>query len=98
MWWLLIPVTIYSAGIFVLWLILQRRRDEDQPAAPGKERVSVVVAARNEEKTIVTLLNSLEEQDYPKDLLEVIIVNDNSTDRTPIVVSEFISQHPVQSP
>jgi len=93
MWWLVIPVAIYSTGIFALWLILQRKRDTDQPTAPGKVRVSVVVAARNEEKTIVTLLNSLAEQDYPKDLLEVIIVNDNSTDRTPIVVSEYFAQH-----
>ena len=37
--------------------------------------------------------NSLAEQDYPGDLLEIIIVNDNSTDRTPIVVSEFIAEH-----
>src|SRR5665647_1425539 len=93
MWWLIIPVVIYSTGIFVLWLILQRKRDADQPAAPGKTRISVVVAARNEEKTIVTLLKSLAKQDYPEDLLEVIIVNDNSTDRTPIVVSEFIAEH-----
>lgn len=74
-------------------MILQRKRVVDQPAAPGKVRVSVVVAARNEEKTIVTLLNSLSEQDYPNDLLEVIIINDNSTDRTPIVVSEFVAGH-----
>jgi cellulose synthase/poly-beta-1,6-N-acetylglucosamine synthase-like glycosyltransferase len=52
----------------------------------------VVVAARNEEKTIVTLLKNLAQQDYPQGLLEIIIVNDNSTDRTPIVISEFISQ------
>jgi len=49
-----------------------------------------VVAARNEEKRITALLESLTAQDYPRDLLEVIIVNDNSTDRTPIIVSEFI--------
>jgi len=96
MWWLILPVAIYSIGIFALWLILLRKRDADQLAARGKVRISVVVAARNEEKTIVTLLDSLSEQDYPKDLLEVIIVNDNSTDRTPIVVSEFIAQHRAQ--
>ena len=36
-------------------------------------------------------------QDYPSDLLEIIIVNDNSTDRTPIVVSEFIAKNKLQS-
>jgi len=97
MYWLIVPVAIYSVGIFTLWLILQRKHEEDQPAVPGNMPVSVVIAARNEEKTIATLLDNLAQQDYPGDLLEVIVVNDNSTDRTPIVVSEFISrkrQHP----
>ncbi len=93
MWWLTIPVAIYSAGIFALWIILQRKREDGRQSAPGNVRVSVVVAARNEEKTIVTLLENLAQQDYPPDLLEIIIVNDNSTDRTPIVVSEFIAGH-----
>ena len=93
MWWLIIPVTIYSVGIFVLWLILRRRRGEDPAPVTGQPKISVVVAARNEEKTITALLESLAVQDYPGDLLEIIIVNDNSTDRTPIVVSEFISEY-----
>ena len=93
MWWLIIPVVIYSVGIFVLWLILRRRRGEDPAPVTGQPKISVVVAARNEEKTITALLESLAVQDYPGDLLEIIIVNDNSTDRTPIVVSEFISEY-----
>jgi cellulose synthase/poly-beta-1,6-N-acetylglucosamine synthase-like glycosyltransferase len=68
MWWLTIPVAIYSAGIFALWLILPRKRGKGLPALPGSARVSVVVAARNEEKTIVTLLETLAQQDYPPDL------------------------------
>jgi cellulose synthase/poly-beta-1,6-N-acetylglucosamine synthase-like glycosyltransferase len=56
-----------------------------------------VVAARNEEKLIIPLLESLSRQDYPADLLEIIIVNDNSTDRTPIVVSEFTEKLKKQS-
>ena len=106
MTWLLVPVTVYSIGILILWLILRGRR-ADIPSAAGPlprvtddttssasilPRVTVVVAARNEEKTIETLLESLSYQDYPPDLLEITIVNDNSTDRTPIVVSEFIER------
>ena len=88
--WLLVPVAVYSVAIFTLWLILQGRR-ADIPSPDGPlPRVAVVVAARNEERLITTLLEGLSQQDYPADLLEIIIVNDNSTDRTPIVVSEFI--------
>jgi cellulose synthase/poly-beta-1,6-N-acetylglucosamine synthase-like glycosyltransferase len=101
MWWLTIPVIIYSAGILYLWLILRRHLKNEAPgeeeyATPLPEpdiRVAVVIAVRNEERTVTTLLDSLVQQDYPSDLLEIIIVNDNSTDRTPIAVSEFMEAH-----
>ncbi|HUX58524.1 MAG TPA: glycosyltransferase [Bacteroidales bacterium] len=44
--------------------------------------VSVVVACRNEEESLPFLLKSFEKQNYPDELFEVIIVNDNSTDKT----------------
>jgi cellulose synthase/poly-beta-1,6-N-acetylglucosamine synthase-like glycosyltransferase len=48
--------------------------------------ISVVVAARNEEKTLPHLLQALEQQTYPQHLFEVIIVDDFSTDGTGSVV------------
>jgi glycosyltransferase involved in cell wall biosynthesis len=44
--------------------------------------VSVVVAARNEEKTIGSCLDSLQALSYPADRLEIIIVDNGSTDQT----------------
>jgi cellulose synthase/poly-beta-1,6-N-acetylglucosamine synthase-like glycosyltransferase len=44
--------------------------------------VSVVVAARNEQRNIEDRVHNLLAQDYPADLIEVIIVSDGSTDRT----------------
>ena len=44
--------------------------------------VSVVVACRNEQEQLPHLLRSISEQDYPAGLFEVIIVDDNSTDKT----------------
>ena len=43
---------------------------------------SVVIPARNEEHCLGELLDSLLEVDYPPDKLEIIVVNDQSTDRT----------------
>ncbi len=93
MWWLIIPVTIYSAGIFALWVNMARRRGGVMPAAGVLPKVTVVVAARNEEKHITPLLAGLAAQRYPSGLLEIIVVNDDSTDRTPIVVSEYIKNY-----
>lgn len=56
-------------------------------------KVTVVVAVRNEEKNVISLLESLVRQEYPPDLLEIIVVNDNSTDRTPVAISEFMEAH-----
>lgn len=45
-------------------------------------KISVVVAAKNEENNLSQLINSLKNQTYPENLFEVIIVDDNSTDNT----------------
>lgn len=60
------------------------------PALTGTARptVSVVVAARNEEAAIGPCIESLCRQDYPTDRYEVIIVDDDSTDRTAAIVRD----------
>ena len=50
--------------------------------------VSVIVACRNEQDKLPTLLESISGQDYPGELFEIIIVDDNSTDRTFETASE----------
>jgi mycofactocin glycosyltransferase len=51
--------------------------------------VSVVVPVRNRPEEIQACLRSLREQDYPKEKLEVLVVDDASTDQTAMVVSGF---------
>ncbi|MDI9340547.1 MAG: glycosyltransferase [Sediminibacterium sp.] len=48
---------------------------------PG-ERYSIVICARNESDTILPCLYSVIQQRYPKDYIELILVNDASTDDT----------------
>lgn len=51
--------------------------------------ISLVVACHNEQKNLPVLLNSIFSQNYPKDLFEVIIVDDNSNDKTMKIAEEF---------
>ena len=44
--------------------------------------ISVVIAARNEEKNIQSLVESLYQQTYSRQLFQVIIIDDHSTDNT----------------
>lgn len=55
---------------------------------------SVIVAARNEEKNIYDCLFALDKLEYPENKLEIIIVNDHSTDNTEKIVKEFIKDKP----
>jgi len=60
-------------------------RVRTQPAPPAPETwpaVSVVVPARNEADDITACLDSLRATDYPADRLEIIVVDDFSTDGT----------------
>lgn len=58
------------------------------------QKVSILVAARNESATIIRCLQSLTNLDFPKDQLEIWIGNDQSTDTTEAKVLEFIKDKP----
>lgn len=57
-------------------------------------RVTVLVAAHNEEKVITNILASLMAVGYPEDKLLVIPVNDRSTDGTRAIIDQFAKAYP----
>ena len=76
----------------------QRGWEQLPDFSPEKQKlstqVSVIIALRNEEKNIEGLLQSLNGQDYPHHLFEVILVDDHSTDNTWARIQEsFFSDH-----
>ncbi len=58
----------------------------------GLEMVSVLVPARNEARNIRRCLESLLAQEYP--LMEILVLDDNSTDETPQIVAEMARRDP----
>jgi glycosyltransferase involved in cell wall biosynthesis len=54
-----------------------------------RPRVSVVVTTRNEEGNIGNCLRSVRGQRYPADKLEIVVVDNSSTDRTQAIAREF---------
>lgn len=51
--------------------------------------ISILVALRNEEQTMKACLESLLRLDYPKDRMEILLINDRSSDGTPEIIDEF---------
>lgn len=59
-----------------------------------KLMVSVVIPMRNEEAYIAECLRSIIDQDYPKESLEVLVVDGLSDDRSREIVEEFSQAYP----
>jgi glycosyltransferase involved in cell wall biosynthesis len=55
---------------------------------------SIIIPARNEEHYIAGCLQSIIENDYPNEFLELFVVDGMSTDRTREIVSLFSRQYP----
>ncbi|HYM94452.1 MAG TPA: glycosyltransferase [Chitinophagaceae bacterium] len=57
--------------------------------SPVQTKISVIIPARNEEANIAVLLKKLQQQTYPKELLEIIVIDDHSDDKTAEIVKNF---------
>ena len=91
--WIITAVLLILYGCLILFYAWHwsRLASYTQGEAHPDTFISVVIAARNEEKDLPLLLSCLQAQTYPKELFEVIIVNDFSTDGTAKAVSHFLN-------
>lgn len=70
------------------WLIFRKLAFADLSSPEAKSQpVSVIIAARNEEKNLPKLLEALQNQKHP--VFEVIVVNDRSVDATAHILEDF---------
>ena len=95
-WLLSVSALVYLARL-VFFMSGQSRSKRVRPSSTEEwlPRVSVVVPARNEEQNIVSCATSLLASDYPHDKLEIIIVNDRSSDSTGALIDSIAQQNTV---
>jgi cellulose synthase/poly-beta-1,6-N-acetylglucosamine synthase-like glycosyltransferase len=78
-------IGLFTSGWY--WWKTPLKAGADKPSL----KVSVIVAVRNGEKVIRDLLNDLLALQYPSSNMEVIIVDDHSTDGTALIIKERFS-------
>ena len=85
-------VGLYMTSLLFLIYIPNRKKLFWYPK--GKpEPVSIVMPCYNEKSTIGSAIESLLKLDYPKKMIEIIVVDDKSTDGSPEVVRKYVSKY-----
>ncbi len=84
---------VYVREILFFYRGLSKHRAGTNTAHPF---VSVLVPGRNEEEAIGACVASLLVQDYPKDRFEILVIDDQSTDRTAEIVTALCASHSSQ--
>ncbi len=80
-------LAVYVQVFFLVTFVEHRKKIPDFkndpiPVIPNPPKVAIIVPCWNEEKTVHGTINSILNLDYPADKLEVIAVDDGSTDTT----------------
>ncbi len=82
---LLLFIVCYA--VIAIWLAAGMRKPYH--LRDGFPKVSIVIPARDEERDLPALLESLLRLDYPSDKLQILIANDESEDRTREVAEAY---------
>lgn len=81
------------ARTLAIWSWMRR---SNPPVAPSGSRptVAIMLTVHDEEATIEARLRNLSETRYPRELLEIVVVSDRSTDATDAIVHALAGEHP----
>ncbi len=90
-------LSTYFTMVLILTLLLHKESLFISPEHKGEKlyKVSIVISAYDEEKDIAATIESLKQVDYPKELLEIIVVDDGSKDNTAQVIKPYADKKEV---
>jgi cellulose synthase/poly-beta-1,6-N-acetylglucosamine synthase-like glycosyltransferase len=90
----------YQSVLFFLgyrYYVLTRRRPSARRVPDDQlPPVAILVPCHNEEKVIASTVRALQDLDYPAGKLEIMIINDGSTDRTAEIVRTLSGTEPLR--
>lgn len=88
---LCLALTLFYIGIMSLYYHFWVHTEEVKTISTDENlpTVTIIIPVRNESENIAAIINDLLNQSYPKELIEIIIVDDFSEDNTAEIVKEI---------
>lgn len=99
--WVFIALMILSAVLLlykVFYHIYALAPDRKFPDAKINHKYAILIPARNESRVIRGLLNSLRDQDYPKELYDVYVIIESKEDKTYEICGDYENVTPFIRP
>lgn len=87
-------VVFYFLGMRFMNIGVRRIPKSVRRADEGCMPISIVVSARNEERDLPACIDALLALDYPRNKVQIVLVDDLSTDRTGAIIDEAAAKHP----
>jgi cellulose synthase/poly-beta-1,6-N-acetylglucosamine synthase-like glycosyltransferase len=92
--------SVYNGSI--IYVGIKHKREQERLKKVKQEQAffgtelsySIIIPTKNEESVIRRCLNGILSIDYPKDKMQVIVVDGNSTDNTRKICREFEEKYP----
>lgn len=93
----IVTLLLFLTAYYLYFLFRIRQGLRHVRSSPGTRKeysVTVIIAVRNEEAVLEDVIRSVLEQDYPRNLYELVIVDDASDDRTLEKARNVAANHP----
>lgn len=93
--WVCLATVVYIYVGYPLFIyLLGKLYKKDVEKQDHEPPVSILIAAFNEEKDVANTIENKLQLDYPSDLLEIIVISDESFDGTDSIVQGYVEKYP----
>ena len=86
-------ILFFTLWLTIIWISVLYAEEPSRKKIKKYPKITIGIPAYNEAKTIAKTVNSIVNSDYPKEKIEIIIVNDGSKDNTAEVSQELIKKN-----
>jgi cellulose synthase/poly-beta-1,6-N-acetylglucosamine synthase-like glycosyltransferase len=95
-WFLTLIMIAYIVRHYIFTFTVLRSQKQSHPKeiVNFKPSVSILIPAHNEEKVVGRLLEQITHFTYPKDKLQVVVLDDASNDQTGQIAEDFKAKYP----